>query len=79
MRISNPGIDDISHHIDVATNRIAVALVILGGLLGSAIIGAFTEGDPQVMGVHLLSFVGFVLSGIFGVWLLWGIFRHGRL
>jgi ubiquinone biosynthesis protein len=79
IRVSNPGIDDISHHIDVATNRIAVAVVILGGLLGSAVIGVFSEGDPQIMGLHFLAFVGFVLSGIFGVWLLWGIFRHGRL
>jgi ubiquinone biosynthesis protein len=79
IRVSNPGIDDISHHIDVATNRIAVAVVILGGLLGSAVIGVFSQGDPQIMGLHFLAFVGFVLSGIFGVWLLWGIFRHGRL
>jgi hypothetical protein len=39
----------------------------------------FSQGDPQIMGLHFLAFVGFVLSGIFGVWLLWGIFRHGRL
>jgi len=34
---------------------------------------------PHVMGLHLLSFVGFVVSGAFGLWLVWGIFRHGRL
>ena len=32
-----------------------------------------------MLGLHLLSFVGFVLSGVFGVWLLWGIVRSGRL
>ena len=31
------------------------------------------------MGLHLLSFVGFVLSGVFGVWLIWGVMRSGRL
>ena len=30
------------------------------------------------MGLHLLSFVGFVISGVFGVWLVWGIARSGR-
>ena len=30
-------------------------------------------------GLHLLSFVGFVISGIFAVWLVWGIARSGRL
>ena len=31
------------------------------------------------MGLHLLSFVGFMLSGIFGLWLIWGVMRSGRL
>ncbi len=79
VRVSNPGIDKLDHHIDQATNRIAVALIILGGLLGSAIIGVLAKEGPHVMGLHLLSFVGFVLSGAFGLWLVWGIFRHGRL
>ena len=43
-----PGIDEIDDHIDKATNRIAVALVILGGLMGSAIIGVFATGGPHV-------------------------------
>ena len=34
IRISNPGIDDLAHHMDVSVNRIAVALVILGGSWG---------------------------------------------
>jgi ubiquinone biosynthesis protein len=79
VKISNPGIDDIAFHIDVATNRIAVALVILGGLLGSSLVGVLAKDGPHVMGLHLLAFVGFVLSGVFGVWLIWGIFRRGRL
>ncbi len=79
VRIENPGIDELDDHIDKATNRIAVALVILGGLLGSAIIGVFADNGPHVVGLHLLSVVGFVISGAFGLWLVWGVMRHGRL
>jgi ubiquinone biosynthesis protein len=79
VRIENPGIDELDHHIDQASNRLAVALVVLGGLLGSSIVGVFAQEGPQIMGLHLLSFVGFVLSGAFGLWLVWGVFRHGRL
>ena len=79
VKISNPGIDDLAHHIDVSVNRIAVALVILGGLVGSSLIGVLAEDGPHVIGLHLLSVVGFVISGVFGVWLLWGIFKHGAL
>ncbi len=79
IRISNPGVDDLAHHIDVSVNRIAVALVILGGLLGSSVIGVLAEDGPHVLGLHLLSVVGFIISGAFGVWLLWGVMRSGRL
>ncbi|HET8967906.1 MAG TPA: AarF/UbiB family protein, partial [Gaiellaceae bacterium] len=79
VRIENPGIDEIDDHIDKATNRIAVAVVILGGLMGSAIIGVFAESGPHAVGIHLLALVGFLIAGVFGIWLVWGILRHGRL
>jgi ubiquinone biosynthesis protein len=79
VKISNPGIDDLAHHMDVSVNRIAVALVILGGLIGSSLVGVLADKGPQIMGLHLLSFIGFVMSGAFGTWLLWGILKSGRL
>jgi len=79
VQIRNPGFDDLTYHIDHAVNRIAVALIVLGGLVGSAIVGVLARNGPHVIGLHLLSFVGFVLSGIFAVWLVWGIARSGRL
>jgi ubiquinone biosynthesis protein len=79
VRIENPGVDEIDEHLDQASNRLSVALVVAGGLVGSAIIGVFADEGPQVAGLHLLSFLGFVVSGAFGLWLLWGIARHGRL
>jgi ubiquinone biosynthesis protein len=79
MRLENPGIDQLDEHIDQASNRLSVALVVLGGLVGSSIVGVFAEEGPQIMGLHVLSFLGFVLSGAFGLWLMWGVLRHGRL
>jgi ubiquinone biosynthesis protein len=79
VRHENPGLDELDEHIDRASNRLSVALIVLGGLVGSSIVGVFAQDGPQVMGLHLLSFVGFVLSGAFGLWLMWGVMRHGRL
>jgi len=79
MKIANPGVDDLAHRIDVSVNRIAVALVILGGLVGSSLIGVLAEDGPQVVGLHIVSIVGFMLSGAFGLWLLWGVVKSGRL
>jgi ubiquinone biosynthesis protein len=79
VRLENPGLDELDEHIDRASNRLSVALIVLGGLLGSSIVGVFAREGPQIMGLHALSFVGFVLSGAFGLWLIWGVLRHGRL
>ena len=79
VQIRNPGIDDIAYHLDHAVNRLAVALIVLGGLVGSSIMGVLATGGPHVLGLHLIALVGFVISGIFGVWLVWGIARSGRL
>jgi ubiquinone biosynthesis protein len=79
IQIRNPGFDDLTYHIDHAVNRIAVALIVLGGLVGSAIVGVLARNGPHVLGLHLFSFLGFLVSGAFAVWLVWGIARSGRL
>ena len=73
------GLDEFMHKVDVAFNRLVVALIVVGGLIGSSLIGIFAEHGPFVFGVNFLSFIGFLLSGALGVWLLWGVIRSGRL
>ncbi len=79
VQLRNPGLDDLAYHLDHAVNRLAVALIVLGGLVGSSIVGVLAREGPHVLGLHLLSFIGFVISGVFGLWLVWGIARSGRL
>jgi ubiquinone biosynthesis protein len=73
------GLDEFMHKLDVAINRVVVALVVAGGLLGSALIGIFATDGPQLFGVHFLSVIGFLLSGALGAWLMLGVLRSGRL
>jgi ubiquinone biosynthesis protein len=73
------GLDEFMQKLNVAFNRLVVALVVVGGLIGSSLIGIFADQGPQVFGVNVLSFIGFVLSGVLGLWLLWGVVRSGRL
>jgi ubiquinone biosynthesis protein len=73
------GLDEFMHKVDVAFNRLVVALVVVGGLIGSSLIGIFAKHGPFVFGVNFLSFIGFLLSGALGIWLLWGVIRSGRL
>jgi ubiquinone biosynthesis protein len=73
------GLDDLEHKLDVTANRLVIALVVTGGLLGSSLIGAFATGGPQILGLNAVSALGFAASGLLGLWLLWGVVRSGRL
>jgi ubiquinone biosynthesis protein len=73
------GLDEFMHKVDVGVNRLVVALVVVGGLIGSSLIGIFASGGPHLLGVNVLSLIGFALSGVLGLWLLWAVVRTGRL
>jgi ubiquinone biosynthesis protein len=73
------GLDDFMHRMDVIFNRLVMALVVSGGLIGSSLIGIFAQGGPQLIGVHIVSVLGFLVSGALALWLLWGVVRSGRL
>jgi ubiquinone biosynthesis protein len=73
------GLDEFMHRIDIVFNRLVVALVVAGGLVGSSMIGVFAKNGPQIAGINAISFFGFVLSAVLGVWLLLGVIRSGRL
>jgi ubiquinone biosynthesis protein len=73
------GLEEAAHEVSVAFNRLVIALVVAGGLIGSSLIGIFATAGPHVLGVNVISVVGFLLSGVLGVWLLWGVIRSGRL
>ena len=73
------GLDEFMHKLDVAFNRLVIALVVAGGLIGSSLIGIFATGGPHVLGLHVISLIGFALSTVLGVWLLIGVIRSGRL
>ena len=62
-----------------AFDLLVVALVVAGGLLGSSLIGIFAEEGPMLLGLHFLSVLGFLVSGLLGAWLLLGVVRSGRL
>jgi ubiquinone biosynthesis protein len=73
------GIDEFIGRLDKEINRIVVAVVGLGIVLGSAIVAGSVENGPHVLGMHVLALVGFGVSLFVGFWLIWGIFRSGRL
>jgi ubiquinone biosynthesis protein len=73
------GLDELMAKMDVLINRVVIALVVTGGLIGSSLIGIFAKTGPHVLGLHVISVLGFGMSAVLGVWLLWSVVRSGRL
>jgi ubiquinone biosynthesis protein len=73
------GLDDFLADMQRVFNRLVIAMIVTGGLIGSSLIGIFAHHGPQVLGINVISIIGFALSTVLGVWLLWGVIRSGRL
>jgi ubiquinone biosynthesis protein len=73
------GLEGLSHQLDRVVNRLVVALIVVGGSIGSSLIGIFADEGPQVFGIHFMSVLGFSLSAALGAWLAVGVLRSGRL
>ena len=73
--IRHGGLDDLTRNFDRIGNRFVIAIVVASGVVGSAVVAAIGEGPV----LRALAIVGFVLSFLMGVWLVWGVIRSGRL
>jgi ubiquinone biosynthesis protein len=73
------GLEDLMNRMDVVFNRLVIAMIVAGGLIGSSLIGIFAKAGPHVLGINVISVIGFAFSGMLGLWLLWGVVRSGRL
>ncbi|TCJ16702.1 AarF/ABC1/UbiB kinase family protein [Rubrobacter taiwanensis] len=81
VRFNHEGLDDLIGEVDILANRLVFAVVTGALLIGSAVIGGFATGGPQVpyLGVPVVSFVGFTLASVLAAILMVVIFRGGRL
>jgi ubiquinone biosynthesis protein len=73
------GLDDFLEHMQRVANRLVIALIVTGGLVGSSLIGIFAKAGPHFLGINVISVIGFAGSAVLGAWLLWGVVRGGRL
>jgi ubiquinone biosynthesis protein len=73
------GLENVTHRLDVITNRLVMALITIAIGVSSAALGVYVDRGPQLGGLSVWGVPGFVISLFFGVWLMWAIIRSGRL
>ncbi|MCA1739726.1 MAG: hypothetical protein LC740_13120 [Actinobacteria bacterium] len=73
------GLDELISKVDILANRLVFALLIAALIIGSSLLGIFSENGVRILGVSIFGLIGFVIAAILGLALLIGIVRSGRL
>jgi ubiquinone biosynthesis protein len=76
--LEHRGLDRFIADFDRSTNRLSVSMILAAMIIGSSII-MHTDKGPQLFGFPVLAFIGYVVAGLFGLWLVYAIIRSGRM
>jgi len=74
IHLEHEHLDHLIHEIDRSSNRVVIGLVMSSLILASALV--IRSAGP---GTWWISVPTFVLSSLLGIWLIYGVFRSGRL
>ncbi|RKX36245.1 MAG: AarF/ABC1/UbiB kinase family protein [Verrucomicrobia bacterium] len=71
------GLEDLDDAISAASNKVTLGVIIGALLMGSSMI--ITTGiKPTLFGYPALGMVGYVMSAVLGIWLIFDILRSGK-
>ena len=73
------GLDELISKVDILANRLVFAFLIAALIIGSSLLGIFSEAGVRLLGVSIFGLLGFVIAALLGLALLVGIVRSGRL
>lgn len=73
IQFEHRGLDRLINELDRSGNRVVIAMIVSSLVVASALI---IRTAPQQ---YWLSVPVYVLSSLLGAWLIWGVFRSGRL
>jgi ubiquinone biosynthesis protein len=77
VNFQHRGLEGLNEALRAASNRIALGVIIGALIIGSSSI-VTTGIRPYLFGYPALGIVGYLLSALLGLWVIWDIFRHGR-
>jgi ubiquinone biosynthesis protein len=77
IRFQHQGLEGLDDALKAAANRIALGVIIAALIVGSSLI-ITTRNPPYLFGYSALGIIGYLLSAVLGLYVVWDIFRHGR-
>ena len=77
INLNHRGLEKHDDAIKIAANRIALGVIIGALIIGSSLI-VITGIQPHLLGYPALGIIGYLLSAVLGLYVIWDIIRHGR-
>ncbi|MFZ9682635.1 MAG: AarF/UbiB family protein, partial [Cephaloticoccus sp.] len=77
INLQHRGLEDHDDAMKIAANRIAMGVIIGALIIGSLLI-VTTGIQPHLFGYPALGIIGYLLSAVLGLYVIWDIIRHGR-
>jgi ubiquinone biosynthesis protein len=77
VNFQHRGLEEIDDAVTKASNKITLAVIIGALIMGSSMI-ITTRIEPTLFGYPALGMVGYVMSAILGIWLIFDILRSGK-
>jgi len=77
INLQHRGLDRLDDSLRVAANRIALGVVVGSLIIGSSLL-VTTRMGPTLFGYPALGIIGYIISALFGLYVIWDIIRHRR-
>jgi ubiquinone biosynthesis protein len=74
VNFQHRGLEQLDQSLKTAANRVALALIIGALIIGSSMI-VTTGISPHLFGYPALGIVGYLISALLGLYVIWGIIR----
>ncbi len=78
VQFNHRGLEPTQAALERAFNRLSFAMIIAAILIGSSLV-IVSGTQPLIFGIPLIGVVGFITAGLFGLWILIAILRHGKM
>jgi ubiquinone biosynthesis protein len=76
MKFQHENLDKLQHILEDIASRLTVAIIIAAMVIGSSLIVTAQVG-PTIFGFPALGVIGFTISGMLGLWIVFNILRSG--
>ena len=78
VKLRHEGLQHAVRDLDKSSNRLAFSVITAAIIVASSIIIHSGQGQ-KIFGLPILGLIGYIIAGLFGIWILIGILRSGQL